>query len=198
MFELKIDASAFELRAKQMNASMDQLPFAMSTMLNEAAFAARRVLTESTWPRHVTQRNKTFISASLRVATSTKANLAVMIYDTLGRGHLREHAKSGTITPYQSRNFAIPIKGRVQRTARGVRLRDRPYNLATNSKRSVRFTSKGIFVGQGGHLTMFYAFKRAVFLKKTVPFHEDFAYTIFNHCRTSFDAHMTRAMLTRK
>jgi len=197
-FEITLNVDAFLQKAKQLNDSLDQLPFALSTMLNDAAFAARRVLTEVTWPSHVTARNRTFISASLRVEKATKSNLRIKIYDVLGRGKLKQHATGGSAQPQRSRVFAIPIPGRVQRTTRGVASKDRPRNLVTNSRRAVRITPKGIFVGEHGRLVLKYAFKPSVFIHKDVPFYEDFAYTIGHHCRTSFAEHMARAVATRR
>ena len=196
-FNIQIDTNAFVEQAKRMDGALQQLPFALSTMLNDAAFATRRVLTESTWPKHVNVRNKNFLSASLRVEKASKYRLRVEIYDILERGKLYYHAKGGLVRPFSSRVFAIPVPGHVRRGARGVSARDKPRNLP-NNKRSVRVTKRGIFVGKGGRLHMIYSFKPAISQPKDVPFFEDFHYAMKAHCRTSFGQHLARAMATRK
>ena len=194
-FHLSIDATAFIEKAKKIEGGLRQLPFALSVTLNDAVFSTRRVLTEYTWPRHVNVRNKSFISASLRVEKATKHNLRVMIYDILERGKLYYHAKGGLVRPYSSRVFAIPIPGHVRRTARGIAQRDRPRNLELN-RRSVRVTKRGIFVGKKGRLQMIYSFKPAISQPKDVPFFEDFNYSMRNEIRTNFGRSFARALST--
>ena len=198
-FEVSIDASAFEEMAKRLDGSIDQLPFALSKTLNDAAFAARTVLVQSTWPRHVQQRNASFIGASLRVERATKGNLTAGVYDQLGnRGHLLELARGGTVTPTRSRVFAIPVSSDIRRGARGVRQQDRPRNLVSNNRRAVRVTSKGIFIGKGGRLQMVYAFKPSVTIPKRVPFYSDFSEVIVREMAANFASNVAYAMATRK
>jgi hypothetical protein len=59
-FELSLDMSDFERFAAKLGGAIDQVPFALSTLLNEAAFKARRVLVDDLWPRSVTVRSSSF------------------------------------------------------------------------------------------------------------------------------------------
>jgi hypothetical protein len=132
------------------------------------------------------------------VARSTKGSLEVAITDVLGRGHLLQHARGGTVTPAKSRVFAIPISKDIRRGATGVRQSDRPRNLLTNNRRSVRITSRGIFIGQGGRLKMVYAFAPQVRIPKDVDFYGTFSDVMIIEIRTSFGDHLARAMATAR
>jgi hypothetical protein len=48
MFDLQIDLSAFERKARQLGAAIDQVPVALANTLNEAAFATRGSLISET------------------------------------------------------------------------------------------------------------------------------------------------------
>jgi hypothetical protein len=196
---LLIDAKPFVERTKELGANTDQLPFVLMQLLNDAAFAARRVIVESTWPSHVQVRNKSFISASLRVDKATKDNLSIRLYDVLGRGHLLAHARGGTVRPFKARLFAIPVNSRIKRTTMGVSARDKPRAImARTPKNALRVTPRGIFVAKGGKLEMMYALKPSVSISRSVPFFEDFAFAVANDMRTSFDTKMAAAMATRR
>lgn len=198
--EIEFDTEAFVEKAKQFGEAVDQLPFALMTLLNDAAFHTRQVLVQSTWPKHVQQRNTSFISAALRVGKATKQNLEIKIYDQLRRANLYEHAKGGTIQPHQARRFSIPMpNANIRRTASGVAARDRPrYIIENTPKRALRVTARGIFVAEAGRLHMKYSFKSLVSLKKDVPFYEDFAYSMAQELRTGFDEKLRRAISTRQ
>lgn len=196
-FSITFDVSDFGKRAERLGAEAKQVPFALSMMLNDAAFNARRALVD-TWPRYVTARNASFIGASLHVDRANKGNLQVAIKDVLGRGHLYEQAHGGTVEPTRSRVFAIPITNMVRRGARGVAQADRPRNLLTNNRRAVRITPRGIFVGKGGKLRMMYAFKASVRIVKNVPLVETFTYTMLEEARTGFVKALAYAMATAR
>lgn len=199
MFDLKIDPTPFVNRTIEMNAAIDQLPYVFSRLLNDAAFAARRVLVEQTWPSHVMQRNKSFLSASLHVDKATKASLQVTVYDKLKHGHLEQLARGGSVRPMRARRFAIPMPGMVRRTSQGVASHDRPAQvIARTPPKALRITPRGIFVAQGGKLRLMYALKPSVVIRATVPFYEDFEYTINAEMRTGFAKQMKAAMATRK
>jgi hypothetical protein len=200
VISIEIDPTPFLERTKELRAKADQLPFVLSRLLNNAAFNARRVLIETTWPSHVQVRNKAFLGAALRVDTSTKTDLEVRIYDVLrNRGHLLEHAKGGVERPFRSRVFAIPAPGRVRRTAHGVSQRDTPAAIiARTPKRALRVTSRGIFVGEAGRLHLIYSLKPQISQPQDVPFYDDFNYVMTNDMRTGFDEAMIAAMRTRR
>jgi hypothetical protein len=180
MFTLKLDASEFEAKARAMGAALDQVPYALSNALNSAAFAARSVLVNDTWPSHVTVRNTRFLNAVLRVEKSDKRNLSVMVYDSTPdqRAHLELHAKGGVKTPKRA-HLAIPIAGNILGIAPGAR--GVPKNLragaivASTPKRALRIATvkrsgnQGIFIGRGGRLNLIYVLTRQAQIKKTVP-----------------------------
>jgi hypothetical protein len=198
--EIRIDTRQFEQRIKELGANFDQLPFVLSQLINNAAFNARRVLVETTWPSHVQQRNKGFIGAALRVQTSNKSNLTAIIYDVLdNRGHLYEHAWGGTERPFRARLFAVPMPGTVDRGAHGIVPRDRPSAIiAKTPKRALRVTSRGIFIGQGGRLHLIYSLRPQLQQPADVPFYQDFADAVTTDMRTGFDEKMKAAMLSRR
>jgi hypothetical protein len=87
----------------------DQIPFAMSRVMNDAAFISRNSLVKETWPQHVKQKQPTFPGVVLHVNRSTKENLRVEINESdVKRASLKEHAEGGVRTP-ASRRFAIPL-----------------------------------------------------------------------------------------
>jgi hypothetical protein len=200
VISIEIDPTPFLERTKELRANADQLPFVLSRLLNNAAFNARRVLVETTWPSHVRVFNKAFIGAALRVDTSTKTNLVIRIYDTLrNRAHLLEHAKGGTERPFKARRFAIPISDRVRKGAHGIVQRDKPASIIERTpKRALRITQTGIFVGEAGRLHLIYSLKPQTMQPPDVPFYDDFNYVMTNDMRTGFDEAMIAAMRTRR
>lgn len=199
MFELKFDLSDFEKQARALEAAQDQVPFALSLALNDAAFNARTVLIQKTWPEHVTVRNKSFMNAALRVVKSDKHNLRVEIFDRLGRANLKAHADGGTIRPVKAQTLAVPPPGLFKRGPRGIPPNKRPRAIIANTpKRALRITARGIYVGKGGRLQLMYAFKPSVNQPADVPFREDFRTAMLEGVRTAFPAAMARAMRTRR
>ena len=176
--------------ADQVNGAYDQMPYVMANLLTHAVFNARRVWVESTWPEHVTQRNVSFLNASLRVQAATKHNLEAYIYDKMGRVELTAHAKGAVRTPHSARRFAIPNKEWVRRGSHGV--------VASMTPAALRVTPTGIFVGEGGRLRLRYVFKPTIFQPKDVPFYEDFEYAVNADMRTGFAGAMEFAMRTRR
>jgi hypothetical protein len=198
-FELTFDMSDFEKFATQkLGAAIDQIPYAMALTLNDSVFAARRVLTESTWPSHVQVRSACFISAALRVLRATKSDLTVAIYDRLGRGNLALHAKGGVSGPKTARRFAIPSP-EIRRGARGVVSRDKVRALIDRyPRRSLRVTKTGVYLGVQGRLKLLYRFAPSVVIKRDVTFAEDFAYTMTQEIAANFSRNIARAMATRR
>src|SRR4051812_11825463 len=117
MIDLELDMSDFQRAAMNMGGAVDQVPFALSVALNEAAQATRRHLVAETWPRSVTVRNSNFMRVALRTEFSDKRNLTVSIYDSLGRAHLKAHSEGGM--KLARGHLAIPTS-RVRRGASGV------------------------------------------------------------------------------
>jgi hypothetical protein len=198
MIDLQIDCSAFERRANELHAQIDQVPHALALAMNAAAKNTRQVLTQDTWPSHVQQRNTGFIGRALRTNFANKRNLRVEIFDSLGRAHLKLHASGGT---KQARGrLAIPESPSITRTGSGrIAKNKRPAAIiARTPKRALRITPKGIFVGKGGRLELIYAFKASAEQPADVPFDQDFRDTMTVELRTSFPAAMSRALASRK
>jgi hypothetical protein len=195
MFEIKFNVDDFIRKTLELNAAIDQIPFALSLALNQAAMNARKVLVQDTWPRSVNVKNPGFIGRALRTKFSTKNNLVVEVFDDLGKASLQLHALGGTKRPKSSRELAIPIKGRVSYTQRGVRSADRPRNL----KNSFLIPGKGIFKRErGGGISMVYALKPTAQIKPDVDFYGTWTEVMRNELRTSFPAAMARAMKGRR
>lgn len=197
MFDLTIDTSTFEKRAKELHAQIDQVPYALALAMNAAAKKTKQTLVEDTWPSHVTQRNKSFIGRALQRTYASKRNLQIEIYDSLGRAHLKLHDAGGTKTA--KGRLAIPPPGTVKRGAGGVRKKQRPHSIIVNTpKRALRITNRGLFVGKGGRLHLMYAFKASANMPADVPFEDDFRRAMTIELRASFPAAMERAMKPRR
>lgn len=198
MFEVDFNMEAIIRATRQVGANTDQLPYTLSSVLNDAVFAARSVIVQSTWPSHVQQRNQPFISASLRVQKATKENLSAHLFDQLKRGHLKEHADGGTVVA-GSHRLTIPNNKEIKRTSRGVSAGQRAQAIISSTpKKSLRVTSTAIFVAEGGRLHYKYALTRSVKIRPDVPFHEVFADVVNHTMRTSFYPRLKKAMATRR
>jgi hypothetical protein len=196
MFDhLDLDVSAFEKWAERLGGSIEQLPFAISVALNDAAFATRSKLIEETWPAHVHVRNKGFLRAALRVQPSSKHELTVTIFDTLHRGHLGLHAMSGI--KLAKGRLAIPTAS-VRRNSDG---RIQRSQLPRNIKRVVvknNMVFAAIGRGKNEKLVLMYRLRPSARIKKDVPFHEDFASDMRAEIMRRFPAALAKAMRTAR
>lgn len=194
MISLTFNLGAFEQRAKELGASIDQVPFALSGALNDAAKGARQILITHTWPGHVTVRNKNFIGAALRTEFANKRSLKVAIYDSLQRGSLALHAKGGT---KQARGrLAVPT-ARVTRGSSGVVKSQRPQAL----KRSVlkgNLLFQAVGRGKNSKLQLMFKLQPTARIKADVPFEADFRSAMADGVRTAFGPAMAKAMATRR
>lgn len=199
MIELQFNLADFERQTRALNGAFDQIPFALSRALNDAASNARTVLTQDTWLKHVSARNPGFIRWALRTVFSTKQCLRIEIYDQSPdqRGHLALHARGG-IKAARGR-LAIPPKGSVTRGAHGIAKGQRPKALiAKTPARALRVTARGIFVGVGGRLVLKYLFRQSVQQPADVPFDDAFRDTVLRDVRMSFAKRMAEAMRGRR
>ena len=199
MLSIKLDYRAFEKMADRVNALHNQVPYALSRAMNNAAFETRKYLADVTWPSSgMTIRNTGFMKGALRVEPSRKDNLRVAIYDALGRGNLELHAKGGTKTA-RGKNLAIPTKSWVRYTSRGIDKAMLPRNLIANTpRRALRITNDGIYVGQGGKLHLLYRLKPTAQIKKKVNFYEDFQREMTARTTAEFPNAIADAMRTAK
>jgi hypothetical protein len=197
VFELKFDVREFERRTRELEGTLDQMPFALALALTEAAEITKQALVDE-WPQHITQRNPGFIKRALQVKPATKHDLRVEIYDSLGRAHLELHADGGT--KQAKGKFAIPVENNVQRGARGVSRSKWPRSLANSFVADLHGKGAALWVRygrKGRRLRLMYALRAVVPVRKDVPFRETFAATMMRELRQSFPAAMKRAMSTR-
>jgi hypothetical protein len=193
---IKLNFDDFLRKADELGAAADQVPYALSRSLNEAAADAQQVLIISTWPGHIKQRNTSFLRAALRRINSTKHNLTVEVYDSLHRANLKKHDVGGSKSP-KGAHLAVPID--IPLGSSGVRKSDRPAALiAKTPARALRITNRGIFVGKGGRLQLKYALRRSIPIPADVPFESDFRTAMINGVRTAFPRWIKQAMRTRR
>ena len=118
----------------------DQLPFATSKALNDAAFAVRNTIVEDTFPRSFNVKNKRFAGTTFRVDTANKRKLEARVFDRLGKDFLAMQESGGTKTP-RGNNIAIPTD-QIRVTGRGVAKARRPRQILQSGKRAFKTRSK--------------------------------------------------------
>ena len=197
---LRFDLAEFEQAARRLGGAIDQVPFAISKTLNDAAFAARSSLIDTTWARHVQVRNRNFLRNALRVERSDKRSLKVAV-TTEGtaagnRAHLAMHDKGGI---KRARGLlAIPdakILGR--RGAKGMTPSLRPKALA-NSFRKGDAIYQRVGKGKRKKLRLLYTLKASAPIKADVPFTHDFEMVMRREIKARFADNLARAMRTRR
>lgn len=196
MLSIKFDFSQLEAAARSVNARADQIPYALSLALNEAADKTRRLLIEQTWPRHVIVRNKSFMQASLTTknARATKSMLSVEIYDRLNRGNLVLQERGGTRVAKKG-SMAIPIA--IKRGARGVPAGQRP-RVLKDSFRKGDVILQRVGGKKSKRLRVAYALKKSTPVKPRVPFHRDFAKSMEQELRVAIPMAVRKAMRTAR
>ncbi|WP_158812065.1 hypothetical protein [Beijerinckia sp. L45] len=196
--KLTFNFREFERAAKRIGGAMDQIPFALAQSLNDAAEATRKTLIEDTWPSSIKQRNKSFMKAALTLKgnRATKKRLRVAITDKLNRASLALHADGGTKVPRRA-NLAVPSKQiAARRSGRGVPQSLKPLNLADSFKKGDVIYQR---VGKKGRkLKLAYVLKKAVKIKKDVPFRQDFARSMRREVSRAFGPRFRAAMKTRR
>lgn len=205
--EVKFDYSSFEQAAWGLGAAADQVPYIFSRALNDAAFATRRDLIQTTWPSSVEIHNPSFLGAALLINKADKYNLTVEINDRLRRASLALHAYGGTKQP-RKHALAIPPTGKFPRGPRGIARAQRPANIVLGAIpaktkpgkfRALRIIeSKGMFLGVGGRLELQYSFKRSARQPADVPFEEDFRRDMIAHFEEKLPGAVRAAMKTRR
>lgn len=197
MFDLKFDIREFKRAALDMNAALDQVPFALSVALNNAIEGTRAEIINVTWPKHVTVRKANFLQAALTTAgeRAMKNRLRVVLYDRLGRGSLALHAEGGTKRPLRSK-LAIPSKA-VMRGSNGVVASQRPANLSRKVvKGNLIFQATGR--GKDSKLKLMYKLAQRAQIKRDVPFYDDFNASMAARVQAEFPKAMAKAMATRR
>ena len=196
MVTVELDMREFSRRARQMGVfADDQLPFAISKTLNETMFKdTRPQIIGPTWSSAFEVRNRGLPRASMRVETSSKGKLSAGVFDALGKADLARHATGGPKT--HSGTLAIPNRARVKLHARGKTPWARELDRIV-PKRALRvIRGKGIFVGIGGRLHLFFSFAGSASLDKRFRFYEDFRRVSLAGIGRRFPANIQRAVAT--
>lgn len=196
MANVVFDFHEFERKAQQMGIfARDQLPFAIMRTLNDTMYkGARPEIIQRTWPSAFTVRERNFARAAIRVDEAKKTKLSAGLYDALGRAQLGRHASGGTKTARGS--LAIPQQSKVRLTARGARPKPRAID-GKFPKRAVRvIKGKGIFVGKGGRLHLWYLFRPSASIDKRFRFYEDFTRVVLRDVPRYYPPNIQRAIAT--
>ena len=194
-FEVKFDLDDFLEQADAIGGALDQVPFALSRALNDAATEARRSLIDETWPDHVTVRNSGFLRWALHTEFSTKQNLVVSVEDRSGRARLKMHDEGGVKTP-RGENLAIPV-GAFPHGAHGIPTAQRPAFLARKVVIGNRIYQR-VGTGANSRLRLMYVLKPSANQPADVPFTEDFETSMRRSAREHFPERMRQAMRTRR
>lgn len=193
MTTVHLDMREFTKKAHQMGIfANDQLPFAIANTLNDTMFQDTRPhIIGPTWAAAFQVRNRGLPRASIRVERASKRKLSAGVYDALGKADLAKHAEGGEKT--HSGTLAVPVRKNVRLHARGKT----PWAKELEKRfgrNAVRKTAKGLFVGKGGRLHLFFSFSRSAHLDKRFAFYEDFSRVSVHGVARRFPAHAKRAV----
>lgn len=195
MIEISLNMRDFERAAKSMQAAEDQIPFALSQALNDAARVARREIVDTVWPRSVTVRNRAFMGWMMRTDFADKRKLKVRVYNREPREFLPRQAEGGTKRPRRGRQLAIPgtIVKRAM-TARGVPPGLKPRDLPNSFRRK-----NAIFQRVGKeHLRLMYVLDNQAHVPKRFPAYETWDRVMRSEVMRAFGPRMQAAMKTRR
>ena len=138
--EINVESNVSAL-TKAMDAfGKDQLPFATSRALNDAAFDVRNTIVEQTFTRSFNVKNKRFAGVAFKVDPAKKRKLEARVFDRLKKDYLALQESGGTKRP-RGNNIAIPTD-EIRVTGRGVTKARRPRQLLQSGKRAFRTKSK--------------------------------------------------------
>ena len=207
---LTFDMRDFERAARNFDAILDQVPFALAGAMNDAVDFAYRELTTQTWPESVTVRNPNFIRAALssRGNRATKGNLRVAIEDRLGRASLALHAEGGEKRP-KGKAIAVPSARIADRRGRsgvpkGLRPRAIPNSFVKGQalyQRVGKYEKAGSGKGKGYDgrgLVLMYALAPDAEIRPDVPFDTDFERAMWLGMSRSFGPRLQAAMAKRR
>jgi hypothetical protein len=195
VIEVKLDMRDFERAALSAGQALDQVPFALSQALNDAAKVARREIVDTIWPQSVTVRNRAFMGWMMRTDFADKRNLKVRLYNREPREFLPRQAEGGTKLPHRGRQLAIPgtIVKRAM-TSRGVPPGLKPRDLPNSFRRK-----NAIFQRVGkDRLRLMYILESQANVPKRFPAHEAWDRIMRSEVMRAFGPRMQRAMRTRR
>lgn len=200
MYRVQFNMSDIERHVRNLGGAQDQVPYAISLVLNKAAENARQLLIQQ-WPQHVHVRQGGFIRYALRRGPfATKKNLRIEVYDQTGKRFLARLDGGGTHAA-RGNNLAIPVEANVRIGSHGVRRSQLPRNLP-NAVMLNKNGRTGIYqrVGRGKRrrLKLMYLLRPAVQVPSKMPFAADFKMVVTQTLRTEMPRAMARAMATRR
>ena len=176
------------------------IPFIASKSLNSTGFEVRKQITEITYPRSFTVRNRILARRMWKVKLSRKYDLNAAVEQTLERAWVAAQAEGGA-KPHRGAQIAIPVRPSDVRAPTGrVRAPLKPINI---TKR------KGVFLmGKGVNkirivkrdpktkdLTTIYTFQSGAHLNKRFPFYEDATRSAVYHFPNFFRTYMERLII---
>jgi hypothetical protein len=195
VIQISLDMRDFERATQAMGAALDQVPFALSQALNDAAKTARAEIVDTVWPRSVTVRNRAFMGWMMRTDFANKHNLKVRLYNREPREFLPRQAEGGTKRPHQGKQIAIP--GTIVKRARGrggVPSNLKPRMLPNSFKRG-----NAIFQRVGKeHIRLMYVLNDQASVRKSFPAYETWDHVMRSEVMRAFGPRMQRAMRTRR
>jgi hypothetical protein len=195
VIQISLDMRDFERATQAMGAALDQVPFALSQALNDAAKTARAEIVDTVWPRSVTVRNRAFMGWMMRTDFANKNNLKVRLYNREPREFLPRQAEGGTKRPHRGRQLAIPgtiVKRSM--TSRGVPPGLRPKDLPNSFRRKNAIFQR---VGKSG-LRLMYVLESQASVRKSFPAYETWDHVMRSEVMRAFGPRMQRAMRTRR
>jgi hypothetical protein len=195
MIEITLNMGDFERAARSMGAAMDQIPFALSQSLNDAARVARTEIVDKVWPQSVEVKNRRFMGWMMRTDFASKRNLKVRLYNREPREFLPRQAEGGTKIPHRSTQIAIPASFVKQRRGSGgIPERFKPRNAAKSFR-------KGNAIFQrisNDKLRLLYTLKGQARVQKRFPAHETWDRVMRTEVMNAFGPRMLAAMRTRR
>src|SRR3954464_11508631 len=108
MIDVQLDMRDFERAALNAGQALDQVPFALSRALNDAAKVARTEIVDVQWPRSMNVHNRAFMGWMMRTDFADKRNLKVRVYNREPREFLPRQAEGGTKGPHRGTQIALP------------------------------------------------------------------------------------------
>lgn len=135
--EINVESNISAL-TKAMDAfGKDQLPFATSKALNDAAKAVRETIVEKTYPQSFEPKSKGFAKAAFFRAFANKRKLEARVFDRFEKDYLVNQAKGG-VKKKRGRFVAIPAQERPKVSGRKSYHRVHPRNVLNRPKAFVQ------------------------------------------------------------
>jgi len=174
-FQFRVDDKEVQRYLRKMP---KQIPFAMSTAMNETAFDIRRHQVKSVWPSSVSSKTRGFAGRAFRVLKSTKRKLVSAVFADPSRVSpegieaINRVEEGKTHFPFRSRWLAVPTRnaltptGRVKKVARAALKDSSPNTFVAN----MRGRGPAIWQRTRQGLRMLFVLKTRVPTPRVFPF----------------------------